>query len=90
MHELAQSSYFADHPRFVSQPETSCLEEVSRNQWEQLDPYAKQKLLRTKDVHIYDRNQAGRPFNEHSLLRITESMTTVFTVHGTFHYTGSG
>lgn len=60
------------------------MKEVSLVEWSGLNDAAKQELLKSKDVLVYDPEAKGISFNEDALLRIKESMTSIFTVHGTF------
>jgi hypothetical protein len=39
-------------------------------------------MVESHDIHVYDPEESGVPFDEDALLSITESMTKVFTVHG--------
>ena len=61
------------------------MKEVSLVEWSGLNHAAKQELLKSKDVLVYDPEAKGISFNEDALLRITESMTSILTVHGTFY-----
>lgn len=65
-------------------PETSCMKEISLVEWDGLSHAAKQALLKSKDVLIYDPRAEARSFNKDAILRITESMAKFFTVHGMF------
>ena len=60
------------------------MKEVSLVEWSGLNYAAKQELLKSKDVLIYDPEAKATSFNEDALLRIMESMTSIFMVHNTF------